>query len=334
MLRICSVFLILIAVMVMVPATASADRASRKLHSIKKLYDKHEKLCLEKGWKRLTLNIDGRERQILWQEPEGGWSKGAIIALHGGGGTYSNYCSTIPLGKPMEEFSELALQKGFAVFSLDSGRDIMLGDGGSPCGKRWFCYSKGAGNDHKNPDIKFIEQVVSKTISEKRSKGGSNDIFIAGISNGGFMTALAATRLNEKIEAFAMVSSGDPYGVRLDCGDDRIGRVNAPGLWYDRDTDISINKDDACFADEYKYEMEWPQSNAGKKIAFKQFHHRLDSAIDISCMKKAQKLLVQHGYQNDGEYVVKGWGGKRLWKHFWSSKYNEPLVEFFEEQGN
>jgi hypothetical protein len=68
------------------------------------LYDHHEEECLKKGWQRLVITVDGVERKVLWRAPEGSWRNGAIIALHGGGGTFSNFGSNIPIGEPMVEY--------------------------------------------------------------------------------------------------------------------------------------------------------------------------------------------------------------------------------------
>ncbi len=68
------------------------------------LYDKYESECFKKGWQKTTTNVDGMPRKILWKGPKQAWKNGAIIALHGGGGTYSNFCANIDLGKPMIEF--------------------------------------------------------------------------------------------------------------------------------------------------------------------------------------------------------------------------------------
>lgn len=288
-------------------------------------YNYHESQCLEKGWRKIIVNIDGQERKILWNCPKGRWENGAIIVLHGGGGSYSNFCSNIRIGGPMIEFSDLAIKEGFAVFSLDSENDLMKDEKGNPCGKRWDCLE----HDYPNADLAFIETVITKTIPQLRPSDSARGIFIAGISNGGFMTILAATHFEDKISAFAAVSAGDPYGTYMDCADKSTGREGAPGRWYDNETHTEIGETDACTAAVYPHEKEWKQSITAGGPIFKQFHHEGDKGVDISCMKKAQSFLNMHGYADAGSYIVKDQGPKRSIKHFWRSEYNRPLIDFF-----
>jgi len=286
----------------------------------------NENKCIEKGWQKISVNINSLERNILWKGPEGYWKNGAIIALHGGGGTYSNYCSARLLAKPMVEFSELAIKEGFAIFSLDSGNDLMLDENENPCGKKWDCLAQ-KGRD--NLDLDFIEKVITDIIPDLRPLNSVENIFMTGISNGGFMTILAATHFNHAITAFAIISAGDPYGTHMDCSVEPLLRPNTPGVFIDNETGEIIFKDDACWAITYLYEEKWPEITATEPPSFKQFHNEGDIGVNISCMKKAQALLSQHGYKDDGPYIINNSGPKKVWKHFWLRRYNRPLIDFF-----
>ncbi len=292
-------------------------------------YAKYKKECLKAGWKKVNVTVAGKERQVLWKGPTGPWKSGAIIALHGGGGSYTNWGYGLRVCRPMIEFSELAITKGFAIISLDSGRDLFKDKAGNPGGKRFDCIPE---LGRKNVDLPFIKTVIEKIIPELRPPGSDQHIFMTGISNGGFMTILAATSFDDKITAFAPVSAGDPYGTHLLADPGLTIRSNAPGLFYDNETGKQISEDNAAKSDTYPHETEWYTANPKKKPVFKQFHHQGDSAVDISCMKKAGNLLVQHGYIDGGAYIVKNTGWKRLWKHFWLREYNQPLLEFFLRQ--
>lgn len=316
----------LIMTLLLLGSSSARAENTGKFEKIEKLYKEHENICLEKGWSRINVTINGQERRILWKEPAGGQTRGAIIVLHGGGGTYSNACSGLRIGRPMVDFTELALAEGFALFSPDSLRDGMKDDQGRVCGKRWISLEQ---VNKENADLKFIETILRDIIPSKRKAGDSTNIFVTGISNGGFMTILAATHLGEYITAFAAVSAGDPYGFDLDCDESKTMRKNAPGMWYDRDTRMMIGERDACVSDAYPQEKKWPEKPASTKPPFKQFHHKGDSAVDLSCMKKIQGLLVRNGYRNAGEHVASGWGIKSIWNHFWLDEYNAPLIEFF-----
>ena len=143
------------------------------------------------------------------------------------------------------------------------------------------------------------------------------------------MTILAATHLNQDIAAFAPVSTGDPYGTYQDCTPDQTPRANAPGFFIDLETNSKIHKAGACYSTDYPNEKEWPEVHQAKKPDFKQFHHEKDGGVDISCMRKAQLMLTQHGYRDAGPYIIKDDGPDKLWKHLWLRAYNQPLLDFF-----
>ncbi|MEW6355522.1 MAG: hypothetical protein AB1696_04290 [Planctomycetota bacterium] len=310
----------LLATVALVPADDEKDRAQA-------LYDYYEKACIEKGWRKVVVKVGDRDRQLMWRGPEGAWKHGAVIAMHGGGGTYSNFGAGLPLGEPMVEFGSLAVEKGFAVFSPDSTDGGATDAEGRSCGKRWDCV---AVDGRENIDLPFIETVITQTIPELRPPNSAKHVFITGISNGGFMTVLAATHFPEKITAFAVVSAGDPYGTTMDMGTHPPReRQKAPGVFRDNETHRQVNEERAAVADAYPNEKAWPDRPGARKPPFKQFHHEGDGACDISCMKKAQRQLVAHGYPDDGAFIIGNIGRRSVWKHFWQKQYNEPLIEFF-----
>ena len=327
MLRTCVRAVILIITSLLLLNPAIAQEGDIQKDRIQALYDYHEKECIKKGWKRISVSIRGLERKTLWKGPKQSWKQGAIIALHGGGGTYSNFGSNIPLGKPMVEFGDLALKAGFAIFALESTSGMVTDDEGRSCGKRWDCIAQ---DNRENIDLPFIDTVIMKVIPKLRPAGSAEAIFITGISNGGFMTILAATHFADKITAFAPVSAGDPYGTYMDMGTHPLfERQNAPGVFRDNETHKLVSQKGAAAARAYPHEKKWPELNTGEKPAFKQFHHQGDGACDISCMKKARYLLVKHEYRDDGPFILEDRGRRTVWKHFWRREYNQSLIEFF-----
>jgi polyhydroxybutyrate depolymerase len=297
--------------------------------STQRLYDYFEQRCLRSGWKKVAVNVEGNERRLLWNGPRGEWRRGAIIVMHGGGGTFSNYCSNIRLGKPMVDFGKLALLNGFAVFSLDSTDGLSTDAEGNSCGKR---FDSTAHADRPNVDVGFIKNVINEVIPRYRPQDSSDDIFVAGISNGGFMTTLAATQFADTIKAFAPISSGDPYGTYMDCRQELYSqRKNAAGTWRDNETGKEINQPGACVSDSYPNEEQWPSAPAGRMVAFKQFQHQGDAGVDFSCMQKTNKQLVRHGFQDDGAYVIPS-QNRHILNHFWMAEYNAPLIDFFKRR--
>ncbi len=308
-----------------------AQRNDTSKDRIQGLYDYYENQCLEKEWQKAIINVNGLPRKILWKGPKESWKNGAIIALHGGGGTYSNFCANIRIGKPMIEFSDLAISEGFAIFSLDSEEGFLRDANGCSCGKRWLSMAE---DNKSNPDLFFIEKVITEIIPGLRQANSAKDIFITGISNGGFMTVLAAAYFDDKISAFAPVSAGDPYGIYVDCAEGSAFR-HTPGKLIDSETNKPINENDACKADSYPHEKKWKIANSEKKPFFKLFYHEGDGVDNTSCKKKVKRLLVEHGYKDDGSFVIKDDSGKtRVSNHFWQKEYNQPLIEFFTKSAN
>ena len=295
----------------------------------RELFAKYEAQALRKGWRRKEIEVDGRERQLMWTGPKGRWARGAIIAMHGGGGTYSNYACGVRLGRPMEEFAGLAVKKGFAVISPDSTFNGAADAKGRKCGKRWDCTAVGG---RANVDLPFIRKIVEEVIPELRPAGSGRGVFMTGISNGGFMTILAATSMPGRITAFAPVSCGDPYGTHMDMGTHpRLERANAPGVFRDNGTGRTISTLGAAGSGPYRNEKKWPEHKLERMPGFRQFQDRNDGCVDFSLAVKARDMLVRHGYRDAGALFIRG-GRRSVWLHFWQRAYNRPMLAFFEEQ--
>ncbi|MGH1352226.1 MAG: hypothetical protein ACRBBN_15665 [Methyloligellaceae bacterium] len=312
----------LISTVILLILATSSGWASPLPDRAKALYQSHEQKCIKKGWTKMRVTVSGHERKILFKMPRQN-VKGAVIVLHGGSGSYSNFCSGIWIGKPMVQFSELALQEAFAVFSLDSGWNSFTDENGNLCGKRWNSFGQ---NNKANRDLDFIKAVATKHIPLKLPVSARRNIFMSGISNGGYMTILSSVYLSKWITAFAPVSAGNPFSTRIDCKRRFADRPMAPGRFFHTSGNM-INSNDACKDNHIKL---LPKRNSG--IAFKQFHHKGDSLVDLSCMNEAQHFLVKNGFKDRGAYIASDNGGKRLWKHFWLGRYNEGIISFFKER--
>ena len=292
-----------------------------------RLHAYYDGVCKERGWKELQVNVDGLQRKLIWRAPEGGWTKGAIIALHGGGGACSNWGATIRIGRGKVAFSEQALKRGFAVFALCSTDGLAKDGKGRSIGKRWACtYIPKI----KNIDLPFIDKVVDSVIPKLRPQQSSNTIYMTGISNGGFMTILYASHHPRKIRAFAPVACGDPYGTYMDMGTHPLfERKKAPGVFRDLETNIKVSERGAAYANIYRKEYPWPTRPA-ENTPFKQFHHRHDALCDYSLMIKARKQLRAHAFPDEGPFILRE--GRRAFRHhFWQYEYNKPMLDFFEK---
>lgn len=290
-----------------------------------------EREALARGWTRETLEVSTLSRQLMWRAPSGPWTGGAIVALHGGGGSYSNFGANVPLGQPMVEFAELARSRGFAVFAPDSTDGKATDEQGRSYGKRWDSMELDwAAARRTNIDVPFLARVIDTIIPARRPAGSSNRVLVCGISNGGYMTILAATQLGNAVDGFAAISCGDPYGTIVDLATKpSLEREHAPGVFRDRETGKTISEVGAAEAATHVNERRWP--DAARKLPFKQFHHAGDALVDLSNPRKARAQLVAHGYIDHGEVVVPLGAGesKKLVWHFWLGRYNAPLLDFF-----
>jgi pimeloyl-ACP methyl ester carboxylesterase len=321
------ILLILVAACCVMLVVGLVVVSARRGRNLTELYTRYEAECLSDGWEKIIVNINGEDRQILYHAPDDGWTSGTIIVLHGGGGTYSNYCSGVPLGEPMVNFAEMALQRGYAVFLLDSGDGLWVDENGYSCGKRWYSFA--SADNSANPDLQFIEAVIDEIIPARRPGSARENVFLAGISNGGFMISLAATQFSDRVTAFAPVSAGDPYGTRIDCSTNPARRANAPGLFIDRETGSGISAAGACSSESYANEWTWPAPGNTSAVC-RQFYHEGDLAVDVSCQEKLGLMLEAHGYPCEAPYVLALESRRRLVDHFWLDEYNQPILDFFD----
>lgn len=286
-----------------------------------------EKQCMARGWQRVVVQVAGVPRQLLWQAPTSPWSRGSIIVLHGGGGQHFQWCvANAPVVAPQVRFSELALAEGFAVFLLNSS-DRVTDNGGQVCGKVWDDEVR----NRPNLDLPFIGEVIREVIPRLRPGGSRREVFITGLSSGGYMTVRAATHFDDLITAFAPVSSGDPYGWHRLCEASLTSRTTVHGAGFDNETGKQIIEQGSCRAQAYPHEKTWDSARPAVKPTFRIFHHEMDGINDLSCSEKVGKLLRQHGYPGSSDFLLRG-GRRSLANHLWQDAYNRPILDFFSNQ--
>jgi len=229
----------------------------------------------------------------------------------------------------MEAFSRLALQEGFAVFSLDSSYARATDNYGNSVGKRWDSLYQ---QKRKNIDLPFIKKVITAVIPSMRPPGSNQSIFMTGISNGGFMTTLAAAQFSNSLTAIAPVSAGDPFSTYFDMSTHPFfERTCAPGVFRDSDTHQKINTRDACRRQSISRRPDINSSNnVENRLPFKQFHHRGDGACDFSCMQKARDWLLKNSFKDEGAYILSK-GRRKIASHFWQNEYNQSMIQFFKK---
>jgi poly(3-hydroxybutyrate) depolymerase len=283
-----------------------------------------ERQCLARGWQREQVRSAALDRRVLWKAPPGGWPRGALVVMHGGGGSYTNFCvANVALIEPQVDFTDAALAAGFAVFLLDS-TDRVTDDAGRLCGKVWDDEVR----ERANLDLPFIGDVLGALIPARRPAGSRGEIFLVGHSSGGYMSARAATHLPDRVSGFALVASGDPYGWYRDCTRRATDRPNVFGAGFDRETRRMIVEPFACRAVSYPNERPWDGASATARPPFRLFHHENDAINDVSCAEKIDAQLRVRGYPGAAPLRLTG-GSRALAWHFWLKSYNAPLVDFF-----
>lgn len=282
---------------------------------------------MARGWKRVAMTVDGMSRELLWKGPDSSWSKGAMVVLHGGGGEHFQWCvANAPVVATQVRFSDLALAEGFAVFLLNSTRRT-TDNAGQLCGKVWDDEVR----NRPNLDLPFIGSVIGELIPQLRPARSRSEVFITGLSSGGYMTTRAATHFDKLVTAFAPVSSGDPYGWHRRCEAGSTARRTVHGAGFDNETGRQITKRDACHAEAYPNEKPWDSSKPQIKPAFRVFRHELDGINDQTCSQKVSRLLRQHGYRGFPDFVLQG-GRRGVENHLWLDAYNRPILDFFAAQ--
>ena len=279
--------------------------------------------CQALGWAREVVAAAGLQRLVLWKAPAA-WTRGAIVVMHGGGGSHTNFCvANVELIAAQVRFTEMALAQGFAVFLLDSSDQVRDNDG-RICGKVWDDEVR----DRANLDLPFIEDLLRRVIPAKRPAAGRNEVFVTGHSSGGYMAVRAASRFAELVTAFAPVSSGDPYGWFRDCTRRAGDRVNVAGAGFDSETRRQIVEPGACAAGSHPNEKAWDGATSAPKPAFRQFHHAQDGINDRSCVDKVRTQLLARGYPEAAPFMLDG-PSRSVDAHYWLDAYNAPLLAFF-----
>lgn len=286
-----------------------------------------EQQCNQAGWRSENLVVAGLARGVLWKAPAGAWRRGALVVLHGGGGQHANFCvANADLIAAQVRFTGMALAQGFAVFLLDS-TDRVTDTEGRLCGKVWDDEVR----QRDNLDLPFIDEVLRRLVPAARPAGSRTDLYLTGLSCGGYMAVRAATRFGGLISAFAPMAGGDPYGWVRDCTPRAGGRVNVFGVGLDAKTRRSISQIGACATTSWPNEKPWEGSAVEPKPPFRVFRHAQDAINDRSCLDKVRLQLTRRGWTEAAPFALEG-GPRSAEVHYWQDAYNAPLLAWLGEQ--
>jgi polyhydroxybutyrate depolymerase len=148
------------------------------------------------GEQKLSIVVGGRQRSFLLYTPAGvSGGEPLLIALHGRLGT----------GVGMEKlthFEAIAEREKFLLIYPDGVRKSWNDGRGTPAEKE--------GVD----DVGFVRALIDSAV--RYCKVDNKRVYIAGISNGGFMTMRLATELSDRIAAVAVVAATMDAGTARD----------------------------------------------------------------------------------------------------------------------
>jgi poly(3-hydroxybutyrate) depolymerase len=286
--------------------------------------------ALADGWQMLEVAVGPTTRTLLWKGPER-WSRGAILVLHGGGGTAVDWCHAMPTRVPaideslraQADFSRLAVAGGFAVFALDATSDQVVDAAGQPCGKRFDALVV---EGRENVDLPFIAAVIGPVLASLRPAGSSRSLFLVGESTGGAMAVRAAARFSGLISAAAPAAACDPYGCDADAGVD-TGR-EARGVLIDRGSGRRITEPGAAGdGPPYAGERAWESPPAPARPPVLVLHHADDGIVDRSCHRRLMHQLAANSFPAEA-LVLPGDGRRSALAHLWQRAYNRPVLDF------
>jgi len=142
-----------------------------------------------------SVDVNGIERQYVERMPASSANVNTLfIALHGGGGSMSNFEEYSQLTRLQEEHNSIG------VVYLE-GMDKHWNDGRAESGST-------------ADDVAFIDKMITKYEMD-----GINNIYLVGISNGGLMVQRAACELANKIDGMVVVSATQSTYLRDHCVD-------------------------------------------------------------------------------------------------------------------
>jgi polyhydroxybutyrate depolymerase len=140
----------------------------------------------QSGQKPEILHVDGLSREYLLYAPSNtvkDYKMPLVIVLHGAGGNAAEM-------QQLTHFDQLAAEQKFIVAFPDGIEN------------KW---NDGRGRNEQIDDVKFISNLIA-AISASYAVDAKR-IYLAGYSNGGFMTMRLACELSDKIAAVASVSA-------------------------------------------------------------------------------------------------------------------------------
>ncbi len=156
---------------------------------------------------RAQLSIDGEERAYLIERPSGQTPRPTIIMLHGLNGSGTQVARQTGLGR-------FAPDNGFVGVFPDK-HAALQGWNFFPPGKEPALLLERSRATGIPDDIRFLNTLVADLVH--RGISDPNRIYLAGVSNGSFMTLRIVCSNPRAFAAIALILGGMPEVVGADC---------------------------------------------------------------------------------------------------------------------
>jgi len=148
-----------------------------------------------------SIMVDGLNRSYHIQYPSSFEGKPLVIILHGHGGS-SDQSIGQGMGKAVQEvWLEVAKENDFIVA-------VPNGELGPEDTRGWNDCREDAVGNPSTDDVKFLSELIDEI--KDRYNHNSDKVYVAGVSNGGFMAFRLVQEIPSKIAAFASIVITNP----------------------------------------------------------------------------------------------------------------------------
>ncbi len=165
--------------------------------------------------KNLSLNqkivVDDVKREYHIYIPDEPSNKPVVMVLHGGGGSADQALGLPNKDSPQKLWLSLAEQHNFIVIVPNGTIGPANRRGWNDCRSDWD-------EQTQTDDVAFLSTLLDKI--KTRYNYDDKRVYVAGVSNGGFMTLRLAMEIPEKITAIAAVIANMPFNT--ECADATI----------------------------------------------------------------------------------------------------------------
>ena len=153
------------------------------------------------------IRVGSIERNYHIYLPEGPENKPLVMLLHGNGGNFNQSIGKETSKAPQQVWLSIAAQEGFMVV-------VPNGSLGPSNSRGWNDCRTDAQGQTLSDDVVFLTSLLEQVKTDYNYD--EKKVYVAGISNGGFMAQRLAQEIPEKITAFAAVIAAMSINTECD----------------------------------------------------------------------------------------------------------------------